>query len=122
VLWPVVHQQLGVDPQLGDGLLEVLPNVPSGQTTVSGTAIRVGSGTINVTATHSGKSWTTTVTSHGNSCTMHVGATLPSGSTVQSVTLNGSPATYVIRDTNAGREVFVSTPCGSSAQVKVVVS
>ena len=53
---------------------------------------------------------------------MHVGATLPSGSTVQSVTLNGSPATYVIRDTNAGREVFVSTSCGSNAQVNVVVS
>ena len=26
VLWPVVNQQLGVDPQLGDGLLEVLPD------------------------------------------------------------------------------------------------
>lgn len=122
VLWPVVHQQLGVDPQLGDGLLEVLPNIPSGQTTVSGNDILVGKGTINVTAMHNGKSWTTTVTSNVNACTMHVGATLPAGSTVQSVTLNGSPATYVIRDTNAGRTVFVSTSCGSNAQVKVAVS
>lgn len=29
VLWPVVHQQLGVDPQLGNGLLQVLPSVPN---------------------------------------------------------------------------------------------
>ena len=36
VLWPVVNQQLGVDPQLGDGLLEVLPDVPPGQSSVSG--------------------------------------------------------------------------------------
>ena len=28
VLWPVVNQQLGVDPQIGNGLLEVLPDVP----------------------------------------------------------------------------------------------
>ena len=36
VLWPVVHQQLGVGPQLGHGLLEVLPSVPPSQSTVSG--------------------------------------------------------------------------------------
>jgi hypothetical protein len=121
VLWPVVHQQLGVDPQLGNGLLEVLPNVPPGQSTVSGTAIRIGTGTIDVSATHSGNSWTTIVTSR-LSCALHVGATLPAGSTVQSVTLNGAPATYVVRDTNSGRQVFVSTSCGSTAQVMVVAS
>jgi hypothetical protein len=53
-------------------------------------------------------------------CTLHVGATLPIGSTIKSVTLNGAPAPYNVRDTNAGRQVFVSTSCGSTAQVKVV--
>jgi hypothetical protein len=86
---------------------------------VSGSAIRIGTGTIDVTATHSGNSWTTTVTSQ-LSCTLNVGATLPSGSTIKSVTLNGAPAAYNVRDTNAGRQVFVSTSCGSTAQVKVV--
>src|SRR5437763_7982655 len=62
VLWPVVHQQLGVDPQLGDGLLEVLPSVPSGQSSVSGTNIRAGTGSVDVAATHDGSSYTTTVT------------------------------------------------------------
>ena len=119
VLWPVVHQQLGVDPQLGNGLLEVLPSVPPGQSTVSGSDIRVGTGSIDVSATHSGNTWTTTVKS-SLTCTLHVGATLPAGSTVKSVTLNGASAAYVVRDTNSGRQVFISTSCGSTAQVKVI--
>ncbi len=113
---------MGVDPQLGHGLLEVLPSVPPNQSTVSGTAIRIGAGTIDVTATHSGTSWTTTVTPSQLTCTLHAGATLPADSTVQSVTLNGAPVAYQVRDTNSGRQVFVSTACGSTAQVKVVAS
>jgi hypothetical protein len=119
VLWPVVHQQLGVDPQLGHGLLEVLPSVPPGQSTVSGSNIRIGTGSIDVTATHSENTWTTTVTSNV-ACTLHVGVTLPAGSTVQSVTLNGASVASTVRDTNSGHQVFVSTACGSTAQVKVI--
>jgi hypothetical protein len=49
------------------------------------------------------------------------GATLPAGATVHHVTLNGSAAHYTIRDTNAGREVLVSTPCqGQTWRVHVV--
>ena len=121
VLWPVVHQQLGVAPQLGHGLLEVLPTVPPGQSTVSGNNIRVGTGPIDVTASHAGNTWTTTVKS-ALACTLHVGATLPAGSTIQSVTLNGVRAAFTVRDTNAGRQVFVSTRCGSTARVMVVAS
>jgi len=120
VLWPVVNQQLGVDPQLGNGLLEVLPDVPSGQSSVSGTNIRVGTGSVDVAATHHGSSYTTTVTA-SLACTLHVGATLPAGATVRQVTLNGSAAHYTVRDTNAGREVLVSTPCrGQTWRVHVV--
>ena len=120
VLWPVVHQQLGVGPQLGHGLLEVLPSVPSGQSNVSGKNILIGTGSIDVTAIHSGNTWTTSVTSR-LACTLNVGATLPAGSTVQSVTLNGSPVAHPsVRDTNAGRQVFVSTSCGSTANVTVI--
>jgi hypothetical protein len=111
VLWPVVHQQLGVDPQLGHGLLEVLPSVPPGQPSVSGTNIRIGSGSADVAARHDGGSWTTTVTAR-LACTLHIGATLPRGAQVRLVTLNGSPARYTVRDTNAGRQVLVPTPCG----------
>ena len=81
MLWPVVNQQLGVDPQLGNGLLEVLPDVPSGQSSVSGTNIRVGTGSVDVAATHHGSSYTTTVTA-SLACTLHVGATLPTGAQI----------------------------------------
>ena len=122
VLWPVVNQQLGVDPQLGNGLLEVLPDVPSGQSSVSGTNIRVGTGSVDVAATHHGSSYTTTV-SASLACTLHVGATLPAGAKIHLVTLNGSPARYVVRDTNAGRQVLVSAPCrGQTWQVHIVAT
>jgi len=56
------------------------------------------------------------------SCALNVGATLPAGSTVQSVTLNGAPVAFKVRDANSGRQVFVSTSCGTTDQVKVVTS
>src|SRR6266571_2109778 len=121
VLWPVVHQELGVDPQLGSGLLEVLPSVPPGQPSVSGTNIRVGAGSADVAASHHGASWTTTVTAR-LACTLHVGATLPGGAQIHQVTLNGSPVSYAVRDTNAGRQVFVSTPCGGRAWTVHIVA
>jgi hypothetical protein len=119
VLWPVVHQELGVDPQLGNGLLEVLPSVPPGQDSVRGTAIAVGTGSVDVAASHHGRTWTTTVTGR-LACTLHVGATLPATATVSAVTLNGAPAPYAIRDANQGRQVLVSTSCRGTSQVKVV--
>jgi hypothetical protein len=121
VMWPVVHQELGVDPQLGNGLLEVLPSVPPGQPSVSGTAIRVGTGSIDVAASHQGNTWTTTVTGR-LTCTLHVGATLPAGATVSAVTLNGTPAPYTVRDSNQGRQVLVSTSCDGTSRVEVIAS
>ena len=34
--WPVIHQQLGVRPSLGTGELEVVPQLPTGQTRIAG--------------------------------------------------------------------------------------
>ena len=41
-LWPVVHQQLGVRPDMGRRRLEVTPQVPGGQSRVAGSNIRLG--------------------------------------------------------------------------------
>jgi hypothetical protein len=121
ILWPVVHQELGVNPQLGNGLLEVLPSVPPGQASVRGAAIRLGTGSVDVAASHHGSTWTTTVTGR-LACTLHVGATLPAGATVSTVTLNGASAPYVVRDSHQGRQVLVSTSCAGTSRVKVVAS
>jgi hypothetical protein len=89
---------------------------------VSGTNIRVGTGSIDVAAEHHGSSWTTTVTAR-LACTLHVGATLPGGARIHLVTLSGSPVKYTVRDTNAGRQVLVSTPCsGRIWQVHIVAT
>jgi hypothetical protein len=120
VLWPIVHQQLGVSPQLGNGLLEVLPDVPAGQHVVSGSGIRIGDGAVDVSARQGDSSWLTTVTGHNLSCSLQVGATLPAGTHVTQVTLNGAAAHYTVRDTNAGRQVYVTTGCAGTSRVEIV--
>ena len=53
--WPVVHQQLGVRPDLGRGRLEVVPQPPSAAP-IAGSNIRLGgSGSVDVSARHSGR-------------------------------------------------------------------
>jgi len=62
--WPVVHQQLGVRPDLGRGRLEVVPQ-PPGTAPVAGTDIRLGAdGSVDVGARRAGSTSTTTVTAH----------------------------------------------------------
>ena len=58
--WPVVHQQLGLRPDLGDGAVAVVPQVPADQPSVQGTNIRLGShGSIDIRAAQSGGMYTT---------------------------------------------------------------
>jgi hypothetical protein len=105
--WSVVHQQLGVRPSLGRGFLEVVPQVPDGQTRVAGSAIRLGGGSVDVTASHSGATYETVTGSSGLALdTFRIGHTLPRGSAVASVTLDGAPVEYATRATNRGLEVY----------------
>src|SRR6185295_3192142 len=56
--WPVVHQQLGVRPDVGRGFLAVVPQVPGGQSRVAGSNIRLGrSGSLAVEASHDGATY-----------------------------------------------------------------
>ncbi len=109
--WAVVHQQLGVRPSLGREWLEVVPQVPDGQPAVEGTNIRLGSGSADVFASRAGKRHTTkTDTADAPVRTFRIGHTLPRGSAVASVTLDGRAVTrYRTRETNRGLEVWVTT-------------
>ena len=49
-IWPVVHQQLGVRPDMGRGELEVVPQVPPRSPDISGENIRLGDGSVAVSA------------------------------------------------------------------------
>ncbi|MEA2136060.1 MAG: hypothetical protein QOC68_3969 [Solirubrobacteraceae bacterium] len=108
--WAAVHQQLGVRPHLGHGWLEVVPQVPDGQPSVKGENIRLGDGSVDVFASHAGNRYTTTTdTSGAPVTTFRIGHTLPRGSTVGSVELDGRPvAGYESRPTNRGLEVRIA--------------
>jgi hypothetical protein len=106
--WSVVNQQLGVRPFLGDGALQIVPQVPDGQPSVAGANIRLGSGSVDVFASHSGADYTTKVLVHRLRLrTLEIGHTLPRGSTPRDIRLDGNPVHATVMETNRGVEVTV---------------
>ncbi len=114
--WPVVHQWLGVRPDLGRGRIEVVPQVPDGQTTIAGQDIRLGGGRLDVQATHNGNRFTTTIDATALPCgtTVQIGQTLPDGGARPvRVLLDGNPVRgYQLTTTNRGTEVMVPATSG----------
>ncbi|HET7532337.1 MAG TPA: glycogen debranching protein [Nocardioidaceae bacterium] len=118
-LWPVVHHQLGVAPDIGRDRLEVVPQVPDGQTEVSGRNVRLGSGSVDVAAARGGSTLSTTVT-RGLTARLLIGHVLPDGAEVTEVTLDGEPVEHDVRSTARGREVVVDAGSGSGTSELVV--
>ncbi len=118
-LWPVVHHQLGISPDIGRGQVAVVPQVPDGQTRVAGSNIRIGEGAIDVSAERTATSLTTTVTRH-LTASLLIGHVLPDGAEVTSVTLDGAPVEYDVRTTARGEEVVVDAPSGTGRNSLVV--
>lgn len=118
--WAVVHQWLGIQPDLGNDQLTVVPQVPAGQPSASGSHIRLGGGFADVSATRAGSTYTTTVAvpSSVGASKVWVGHTLPRGATVSRVVLDGQVLTsWTTRTTNRGLEVTVPTKAGSHSLV-----
>ncbi|WP_203591311.1 hypothetical protein [Streptomyces sp. SID13031] len=120
VLWPVVHQQLGVDPNLGHGKVAIVPQIPGGQQKVAGSNIRLGRGSVDVSASLVGKELRTEVHTKGLAATVTVGAVLPAGAKVRTVTLDGRAAQYKLVTTARGTEVRV-TARGSHSTVRITL-
>jgi hypothetical protein len=113
--WAVVHQWLGVRPDLGWGRVEFVPQVPQGQTSVQGSDIRLGGGSADVLATHDGDSYRTEIRSGEGVGAREVviGHTLPHGVQPATVELDGRTLRdYTVRETNRGTEVTVATTAG----------
>ena len=113
--WAVVHQWLGVRPDLGNERVEFVPQVPLGQTSVRGQDIRLGGGSADVLATHSGSAYTTQidVTSGVGANEVVIGHTLPRGAQPSAVVLDGRAVhNYHVVETNRGTEVTISTTTG----------
>jgi hypothetical protein len=122
--WAVVHQWLGVRPDLGRGALTIVPQVPQGQTDIEGTRIRLGSGRADVQASHVGARYTTvTDTSRAPVSSYAIGHTLPRGSRVASVVLDGRRVhNYKSRTTNRGLEVQVAAAPGARHTLEVTTA
>jgi hypothetical protein len=116
--WPVVHQQLGVRPDLGRRRLEVTPQVPTGQQRVAGENIRLADGSVDVEASRSGPRYRTFVGANVGLKRLVLGHTVPADTAIDRVTLDGDTARYRIRPTNRGLEVLVAAePSGSHTLV-----
>jgi hypothetical protein len=118
-LWPVVHHQLGVSPDLGRGELSVVPQVPDGQSRVAGRNIRLGKHSVDVSAEHRGNRLTTTVQSR-LPADLLIGHVLPDGAEVTAVTLDGRPVAYDVRRTARGDEVVVDAGSRRGGRTLVV--
>ena len=122
-VWPVVHQQLGVRPDLGRGRLTVVPQVPS-DAPIAGRRIRLGGGALRlVQASRAGNTYRTTVgVGSAPIDRLEIGHTLPRGSTVTSVLLDGSPVDYDTVLTNRGLEVLARAPASGTHELIVTGS
>ena len=113
-IWPVIHQQLGVRPDLGRDELEVVPQVPPHEPSVSGENIRLGDGALrSVTAARQGKRYVTEIdTGTAAVRRLRIGHTLPHGTRPATVLLDGIRRVAHVRQTNRGSEVTVRTRPG----------
>jgi hypothetical protein len=112
-VWPVVHQQLGVRPDMGRRELEVVPQLPS-NAPIAGEDIRLGRGKLDlVRASRRGRRYRTRVdTGSAHVKELVIGHTLPRGSVVDSVRLDGRRVDWDADETNRGLEVTVETRSG----------
>lgn len=119
-LWPVVYHQLGVSPDMGRGQLTVVPQIPAGQQRIAGRDIRVGDGSVDVTATRTSTRLTTVVTRHVGA-KLTIGHVLPAGATVAGVTLDGRSVPFTTRSTARGTDVVVDAGTAGTGTATLVV-
>jgi len=112
VLWPVVHQWLGVSPDLGRDRVSVVPQVPASENSIFGSKIRLGGSSIDVRATHLGSSYATIVDRRSR-VALTIGMVLPKNAQIHIIALNGEPVTPQLVQTARGLEARVKVPAGT---------
>ncbi|MEA2363000.1 MAG: hypothetical protein QOD71_2145 [Thermoleophilaceae bacterium] len=120
-LWPVVHQQLGVRPDLGRGRLEVTPQLPPYEQRIAGRAIRLGGGAIDVFAARGDRAYRTVVDAGAKLSELTLGATLPLEAQVERVLLDGRTVPGRLHETNRGLEVLARVSGDAGGRHTLVV-
>ena len=62
VEWPVVYYYLGIRPDLPQGEISIIPELPSTWPNLSINNVRIGNGTVSASTSHAGNQYTTTAT------------------------------------------------------------
>ena len=93
--------------------------MPQGQSRVAGSNIRLAGGAVDVTASHAGATYRTSVTVGVPLSSFTIGHTLPRGASVGSVTLDGQPVAHSAVASNRGLEVLVVAPPAGSHELVV---
>jgi hypothetical protein len=120
VLWPVVHFELGIAPELGRGTLTIVPKLPAKQHRAVAKNVRLGHGSIDVATVHRGNVLITRVQRRVKA-RVTIGATVPMGKHVASVRLNGHQVKYRVITTDRGREVLVRGQTAAQLRLRVRV-
>jgi hypothetical protein len=118
VQWPVIHDFLGVDPNVPDKAISVVPDPPSTWSGLSVRNLRVGSRSMSVSTQRKGSTYTTRVTAPRD-FSLTLGQVIPPGSHVESITLDGRSSAYSIVNTLRGSEIHVTTTTGTSRSLVV---
>jgi glycogen debranching enzyme len=116
--WTIVACLLGIQPNLPERQLSVVPQVPPTWPGLGAERLRMGSGSIAVTADRQAQHYRTTVDAPAG-WTLTIGHTLPAGTPVAAVVLDEEAADYAIHDTIRGREVRVETTTGGLRRLTV---
>ncbi len=108
IQWPVIHHFLGIVPNVPDKTLSVIPQIPTTWPSLSVQNLRIGEGTIAVSARKKGKQYITTVEASSD-WDLSIGQVLPQAGTIASVTLDGRSLPYQVTQSLRGRQVTVKT-------------
>ena len=120
--WPVVHQHLGVRPDLGRGALTIVPQVPPHEERIAGRNIRLGEGAVDVVAADNGRRHRTVVETGLGLNDLTLGHTAPRDAQVTRVLLDGKEVRRpILRETNRGLEVLAEVPGGGRGRHVLVV-
>lgn len=120
LLWTTADDILGVLPDVPSHSLSVVPDLPASWPTASVGHLAVGSDQLAVRASQ-GVGRLTTDVSGAQGLALTVGAVIPQGSSVSSVTLDGRAVRYRTVTTHRGVEVLVGVPGRSGAPHSLVV-
>ena len=119
VMWTVVNDLLGVTPDVPQGSVAVVPEVPASWPSLSVSRLRVGAQDLAVNASHRAGSYRTQV-SGATGLRLTIGTVLPAGTKPRSVTLNGSKVHYRLVSTARGTAVEVSVQAPAAQETLAV--